>query len=64
MSQVGLQVLCDSVGESTEAVDVIAARDAALQGSVQRGLDADDFKSIAGEVYVAARRILALKQIG
>lgn len=59
-----LQALCDSVGESGKGTDLIAARDAALQGSIQRDNDGDDLKSIAGEVFNVARKILTLQQPG
>jgi hypothetical protein len=59
-----LQALCDSVGAGEKGIDIIAEKNAALQGSVLRGNDADDLKSIAGEVYTAARRILTLQQPG
>lgn len=59
-----LQALCDSVGESTKGGDLIAAKARFLQGSIQRGNDADDLKSIGGEVYNEARKMLALQQPG
>ena len=59
-----LQALCDSVERGEMAPQLIAAKESALQASIERGNDPDDFKSIAGEVFNEARRLLSLSQPG
>lgn len=59
-----LQALCDSVQRGEVGPELIAAKQSALQASIQRGNDPDDLKSIAGEVFNEARRLLNLSQPG
>ncbi|OBI08552.1 hypothetical protein A5714_01910 [Mycobacterium sp. E2462] len=59
-----LQALCDSVQQGGTGPNLIAVKQSALQASVQRGNDPDDLKSIAGEVFNEARRLLSLSQPG
>lgn len=56
--------LCRLVGKADLEAEGIAARDTALTRSVGRGNDADDFKSAAGEFYVAIRQLLGLTDAG
>lgn len=59
-----LTALCDSMGKPEKAADLIAAKAAAIEGSVRQGHPADDIKKAAGTIYVAAKQVLSLTQMG
>nr|WP_246409288.1 AAA family ATPase [Kaistia hirudinis] len=59
-----LIALCDSVGKPGKAADLIAAKAAAIASVVSQGHPADDIKKAAGTIYVAAKQILSLTQMG
>lgn len=59
-----LAALCASVGQPDKSPEVVALKAAKLQASVDRGNDADDMKSAAGELYTAVRQLLGLTQAG
>lgn len=59
-----LTALCVSVGRPEKAADLIAEKAAAISSVVSQGHPADDVKKAAGSIYVAAKRILALTQVG
>lgn len=59
-----LTALCVSVGQPEKAVDLISAKSSAISNVVSQGFPSDDIKKAAGTIYVAAKRILTLKQVG
>jgi len=59
-----LTALCNSQGKPEKTVDLIAAKDAAIQSVVTQGFPADDIKKAAGAIYNAAKQILSLTQVG
>lgn len=59
-----LNALCASVGKPEKAVDLIAAKSAAVQDVLNAGHPADDLKKAAGAIYNAAKRMLSLTQAG
>jgi hypothetical protein len=59
-----LRALCVSEGRDAQIDSVLGIKDAAVQASIDRGNDADDLKSAAGDVYVGVRRVLSLTQPG
>lgn len=59
-----LNALCDSMGQPEKAVALIAAKDAAIVKIVSQGHSEDDIKKAAGIIYLEAKRILSLKQVG
>ncbi|MDS1138189.1 AAA family ATPase [Nitratireductor indicus] len=59
-----LTALCDSVGKPEKTADLIAAKSAASASVVSQGHPADDIKKAAGTIYVAAKKILSLTQVG
>ncbi len=59
-----LTALCNSVGKPEKAPDLIAAKHAAIASMVSRGHPADDIKKAAGSIYVAAKQVLSLTQVG
>jgi predicted ATPase len=59
-----LTALCDSMGKPEKAADLIAAKAAAIASVVSQGHPADDIKKAAGAIYVAAKTILSLTQVG
>ncbi|WP_210190764.1 AAA family ATPase [Ensifer aridi] len=59
-----LTALCNSVGKSADASELIARKDAAIESSINRGNAADDIKKVAGNVYVEAKKLLGLTQVG
>jgi hypothetical protein len=44
--------------------ELIAAKQQALQASVNRGNPVDDIKSAAGEIYNAAKRLIPDRKLG
>jgi predicted ATPase len=59
-----LTALCESVGKPEKASDLIAAKAAAVTNVVSQGHPADDIKKTAGTIYVAAKQMLSLTQVG
>jgi len=59
-----LSKLCRIHGKDNVIDDLLRAKAEAIENSVARGNDADDIKSIAGDMSVAARRLLSLEQPG
>ncbi|WP_435659693.1 AAA family ATPase [Leisingera caerulea] len=59
-----LTALCDSVGKREKAADLIAAKVAAIASVVNQGHPSDDIKKAAGTIYVEAKKMLSLKQVG
>ena len=59
-----ITALCSAVDQQDRANDAIALKRAAVQHSVERGNDADDIKSAAGELYNGLRRLLQLTAAG
>lgn len=59
-----LTALCASVGKPEMAADLIAAKAAAIASVVSQGHPADDMKKAAGNIYVAAKKMLSLTQVG
>jgi len=59
-----LTALCESVGKPEKAPDLIAAKGAAIASVVSQGHSADDIKKAAGAIYVAAKQMLSLAQMG
>ena len=59
-----LEALCDYTGQADKKQAVIAAKNAALQNSVNRGNPYDDIKSASGEMYNEIKQILSLSGAG
>lgn len=59
-----LVALCSSVGQPTVAPTLIAFKQSAIAASVARNNAADDIKSAARDIYVEAKRLLSLTQVG
>ncbi|MBS7538708.1 hypothetical protein [Ancylobacter lacus] len=59
-----LTALCNSVEKSEKTADVLAAKAAAITNVVNQGYPADDIKKTSGTIYVSAKRILSLTQVG
>jgi predicted ATPase len=59
-----LTALCEYVGKPEKAVELIAAKEAAIGNVVSQSHPADDIKKAAGTIYVEAKRILSLTQVG
>jgi len=59
-----LTALCVSVGKPKLAADLIAAKGTAIAEVVSQGFPVDDIKKAAGRIYVAAKQILSLTQVG
>jgi predicted ATPase len=59
-----LKALCDSTGQPEKAADLIAAKNNAIANAVSKGYPADDIKKAVGGIYVEAKRILSLTQVG
>lgn len=59
-----LTQLCSSVGRPEMAPDLIAAKAGAIQDVVKAGYPADDLKKAAGAIYIAAKKLLSLTQVG
>jgi predicted ATPase len=56
--------LCTVLGDAALAPQLLAAKVAALQGSIAAGGQVDDFKRIAGDVFVAAKRLFNGQKLG
>jgi len=59
-----LTALCTSIGKPEKAADLIAAKADAIANVVIQGHPADDIKKAAGSIYVAAKQMLSLTQVG
>ena len=59
-----LIALCVSAEKPEKAADLIAAKNAAIASVVNQGHPADDIKKAAGNIYVEAKRMLSLTQVG
>ena len=59
-----LTALCTSIGKPEKAAELLTAKAAAISSLVSRGHPADDIKKAAGDIYVAAKRVLSLTQMG
>jgi hypothetical protein len=59
-----LTALCNSVGQHEKAADLIKAKAAAVESVVNQGHPADDIKKAAGAIYIAAKQMLSLTQMG
>jgi hypothetical protein len=59
-----LVALCTSAGKPEKASELIAAKKRAVQTIVGQGHCADDTKKAAGAIYIAAKKILSLAQVG
>ncbi|NYT85021.1 AAA family ATPase [Pollutimonas harenae] len=59
-----LSSLCHSMGQPEKAADLIAAKADAMANVVSQGHPSDDIKKAAGVIYVEAKRILSLTQVG
>ena len=55
---------CASLGNATLAPQLLAAKATALQGSITAGGPTDDFKRIAGDVYVRAKQLFPQQKLG
>lgn len=59
-----LRALASEVGQDERADELIRLLEDALQASIERGNDPDDYKSAAGQFYTSARQLLALTGAG
>jgi len=59
-----LTALCVSEGKPEKATELIAAKVSAIDSMVRQGHPEDDIKKAAGCIYVAAKRVLSLTQMG
>ncbi len=59
-----LTALCNSVGQSEKAAALIDAKASAIANVVSQGYPKDDIKKAAGTIYIEAKRILSLVQVG
>ncbi len=59
-----LTALCNSKGQPEKAMDLIAAKVAAVASVVTQGHPEDDIKKAAGLIYTAAKQMLSLTQVG
>lgn len=59
-----LTALCISEGKPEKAADLIAAKNVAINNVISQNHPADDIKKAAGAIYVEAKRILSLTQVG
>lgn len=59
-----LTALCNSVGQPEKVTDLIDAKANAIASVVSQGHPGDDIKKAAGMIYIAAKRILSLTQVG
>jgi hypothetical protein len=59
-----LRELCKAVGEPERETEIIELLRAAVKASVDRGNDADDLKSAAGQAFVSMRKALQLPSAG
>ena len=59
-----LAALCDSMGKPEKTADLLAAKAAAIETVVNQGHPVDDIKKAAGIIYVEAKRMLSLTQVG
>lgn len=59
-----LAALCESAGKPEKATELIAAKTDAIANVVSHGHSADDIKKAAGTIYVAAKQMLSLTQMG
>lgn len=59
-----LAALCDSMGKPEKTADLLAAKAAAIATVVNQGHPVDDIKKAAGIIYVEAKRMLSLTQVG
>ena len=64
LSEEILKLLCRSVGKNDAATALLEARKQAIEQSVARGNAPDDLKSVAGEIYVAAKKLLPESKLG
>ena len=56
--------LCVGLGDATLGPQLLAAKATALQGSINAGGPADDFKRPAGDIYNAAKALFNQKKLG
>ena len=59
-----LNALCVSVGKPADAAAVLAEKQKAIAACIAQGKPSDDIKSAAGLIYIAAKEILGLTQVG
>ncbi|OBY26164.1 hypothetical protein A9D60_19510 [Leisingera sp. JC1] len=59
-----LSELCSWAGHPELAPDLIAIKEKAIEKVVANGFPADDLKKAAGNIYVEAKKLLSLKQVG
>lgn len=59
-----LFALCASVGKPEKAAELIASKADAVASVVSQGHPPDDIKKAAGIIYVAAKQMLSLTQVG
>ena len=59
-----LTALCVDVDQHEKAEELIAAKAAAIEGVVRRGYPSEDIKKAANDIYLAAKKILKLTQVG
>lgn len=59
-----LTVLCETYRKPEEAANLLTFKQTELQASIARGNPADDIKSVAGPIYVEAKKLLGLTQAG
>jgi len=59
-----LIALCESAGHPEKRFELLAAKSIALADAVRQGYPSDDLKKVAGAVYVAAKQMLSLRQVG
>lgn len=59
-----LRELCNAVGEPGRQAEIIRLVEEAVKASVDRGNDADDLKSAAGQAFVSIRKALQLPSPG
>lgn len=56
--------VCDALGNPAAAPQLLTAKATALQGSINANGSADDFKRIAGGVYIAAKALFPGLRLG
>lgn len=59
-----LTALCTSVGQAEVAPSLIAFKQSAISNSADRNHAPDDIKSAARDIYVEAKKLLSLTQVG
>lgn len=59
-----LRLMCEEFGNPAAAEELLARKDAALVTSVEAGGPVDDFKRVAGDVYLAAKQLFQDRKLG